>query len=221
MSRARLRWVAAPAAALLCASCALASNFDAPTSDGATDRWLLEASPAYAALVQDIRAQPDIRGYRFVTTNAVARGMAAWSDGYLEIQLSPALKGPDRITTLIFEMANAARFREHQQIDLAVDQGLITTREEFGLANELLEYEALRLHRQVLLEIDSKAGPLPAAFFYFVSPAPASIREYRLPDLHTYLKTQRETGHTAHYDAYFARRKPGGSAAAPAAAHER
>jgi hypothetical protein len=209
------RLAALAAAALCLAVRAAARDFSALQPDEATDRWLLEKSPAYAALIQDIRSHGDARGYRFVTTNAVARGMAAWSDGYLEIQLNPALQGADRITTLIFEVANAARFREHQQIDLAADQGLIATREEFGLANELLEYEALRLHRQVLIELDAAAGPLPAAFFYFVTPAPASIREYRLPDLYAYLKTQRETGHTAHYDACFERRKQSKAASAP------
>lgn len=184
-----------------------AADFCAFPSDTACDEWLSKTSATYASLVADIRSRPDIRGYRFVTTNAVKRGMAAWSDSFIEIQMNPSLKGPDRITTLIFEMANAARFREHQQIDLAVDQGLITTPEEFGLANELIEYEALRLHRQVLVEIEAAAGTLPKAFFYFYVPAPPSARESRLPDLYQYLKTQRETGHTAHYDVYFRLRR--------------
>jgi hypothetical protein len=193
--------------ALVVVTVVSAADFCAFPSDAACDEWLAKTSATYASLVADIRSRPDIRGYRFVTTNAVKRGMAAWNDGYLEVQLNPSLKGPDRITTLIFEIANVARFREHQQIDLAVDQGLITTSDEFGLANELIEYEALRLHRQVLIEIEAAAGALPKAFFYFYVPTPPSARESQLPGLYPYLKTQRETGHTAHYDVYFRLRK--------------
>lgn len=130
-------------------------------------------------------------------------------DGYLEIQLNADLSGASRMTTLIFEMANASRHRDHQQVDLAADRGLIRTAGEFGLAHEMIEYEALRMHRQILFELESRAGPLPTEFFYYVTPAPRSTGDYRLPDLFQYLKAQRESGHTEHYYKRFDQRKSG------------
>jgi hypothetical protein len=189
------------------AGAAPAVDFSSFKTDAETDRWLIENSITYATLVKDIKARGDIRRYRFATREDIPRGMVAWVDGYLEIQLNTALSGPDRVTTLIFEMANASRHRDHYQIDLAVDEGLIRTPEEFGLAHEMIEYEALRLHRQILIEIDARAGPLPTEFFYFVTPVPRSINDYRLPKLRQYLKAQKQSGHTAHYYKHFHRRK--------------
>ncbi len=184
-----------------------AVDFHSFKSDAETDEWLLENSVTYATIVKDIKTSGDLRRYRFASREDVPRGMVAWVDGYLEIQLNTALSGPDRVTTLIFEMANASRHRDHYQIDLAVDEGLIMTPEEFGLAHEMIEYEALRLHRQILIEIGARAGPLPTEFFYFVTPVPRSIDDYRLPKLRQYLKAQKQSGHTAHYYTHFHRRK--------------
>jgi hypothetical protein len=177
-------------------------------TDSEADLWLRETSATYAAIAASIESNRDYRGYRFVARDDVRRGMVAWVDGYLDIQLNVELKGPDRLTTLIFEMANASRFGDHQQVDLAVDRGLIETPEQFGLANEMIEYEALKQHRRVLIEIASRVGELPSAFYYFVTPAPRSIGEYRLPGLYHYLKAQKESGHTAHYHRCFHRRRP-------------
>ncbi len=178
-------------------------------TDAEADQWLRKTSATYATIVKKIESSKDVRGYRFATRDNIRRGMVAWVDGYLEIQLNADLSGPDRVTTLIFEMANASRFPDHQQVDLAVDRGLVTTPEQFGLANEMIEYEALKQHRQVLIEIASRVGELPAGFYYFVTPAPRSIEDYRLPGLYQYLKAQKESGHTAHYYKWFHRRRPG------------
>jgi len=193
--------------AFFAATTGAAVDYAALKTDSETDRWLRDNSATYAKLVEDIDSNKDFRGYRFAAKEDVRRGMVAWSDGCLEIQLNPKLSGADRVTTLIFEIANAARFRDHQQIDLAADEGLIRTPEEFGLAQEMVEYEALRVHRQVLVELDARAGPLPAEFFYFVSPLPSSMKDYQLPDLYAYLRSQKESGHTDHYYQCFHRRK--------------
>jgi hypothetical protein len=193
--------------AYLAAAIASAFDFSSFKTDAERDQWLKANSTTYAKIAEEIRARKDLHGYRFVSKGDVRRGMVLWSDGYLEVRLNKELSGADRITTLIFEVANGSRHRDHQQIDLAADKGLIRTAEEFGLAHEMVEYEALRMHRQVLLELESRAGPLPREFFYYVTPLPRSTAEYRLPDLFHYLKAQKETGHTAEYYKLFAERK--------------
>jgi len=182
-------------------------------TDAQIDKWLREASTTYAMIVKDIESRKDLRGFRFADRKDIARGNLAWVGGFLEVQLNPKLSGPLRISVLIFEMANAYRNPDHREIDRAVDEGYIRTPQEFGLAHQMLEYEAMRLHRTILVEIESRAGTLPADFFCLVVPAPPSAAEYRLPPLYVYLKTQKESGHTAHYYRWFRRRR--GKQAAP------
>ena len=186
---------------------ASAVDWHAFKTDTEVDKWLCKASATYAMMVKDIESRKKLRGYRFASSEDIACGNMAWVDGFLEIQLHPKLSGPLRVSVLIFEMANAFRNPEHQEIDRAVDEGYIQTPEEFGLAHEMLEYEAMRFHRAVLLEIAPRTGTLPAGFFFLVIPTPLSAAEYRLPRLCTYLKTQKESGHTAHYYRWFHRRR--------------
>lgn len=192
---------------LLASNAAAAVNFDSFESDEQIDRWLREASKTYASITKEISARTNIRGYRFASKDDIARGMMAWVDGWLEIQLNPKLTGAARVNTLIFEVANAYRSPEHVAIDHGVDQGIIHSRREFAIAHEIYEYEALRIHREVLKEIAAVTGSLPKAFFYFVTPAPASIDEYNLPHLHDYLKAQQQSGHTDHYHEQYKLRK--------------
>ena len=139
------------------ATVASAIDYGSFKTDAETDQWLSDNSATYATLAKDIALRKDVRGYRFVSKDNVLRGMVVWVDGYLEIHLNTELSGPNRVTTIIFEMANASRHRDHQQIDLAADDGLIRTPGEFGLAHEMIEYEALRLHRQILRAPNKKS----------------------------------------------------------------
>lgn len=207
--KSRLIAVCAGAVLVLTATEARAEkvDWDSFKTDAQIDRWLSEASPAYAMMAKAVRSRKSLRGYRIVGREDIPAGNVAWVDGFLEIQLNPKLAGPLRISILAFEMANAYRNPDHQEIDRAVDEGYITTQEEFGLAHEMLEYEAMRLHRTVLVEIEQRAGTLPEGFFYLVTPAPPSAARYQLPALYTYLKTQRQSGHTAHYYRWFHRRR--------------
>lgn len=197
------------AALVLTCSVAAAFDFNSFKTDAETDKWLRKASPTYAAMVKGIESRRGIRGYRFVTKKGISDGVAVRVGRIMEIQLSDKLTGPRRVTTLMFEIANAYRYPEHESIDLAADRGLIRTAEEFGLAHEIYEYEALRLHRKMLLEIAPRHGPLPREFFRFVTPVPRSVAQYRLPTLYQYLKAQKESGHTAHYYEHFRRRTGG------------
>lgn len=200
------RYVLCGAAALLVHLAAGCVDFHSFKTDEETDKWLRNTSPTYARMVKEIKARKNVRGYRFAANDNIRAGMVTWVDGFMEIQLSPKLKGPRRITTLIFEIANAYRSPEHQAVDLAADRGLIRTQEEFGLAHEMCEYEALRLQRQVLIEVESRAGRLPKEFFYLVTPPARSAREYRMPGLYQYLNAQKKSGHTAHYYKFFHQR---------------
>lgn len=176
-------------------------------SDHRSDLWLRRASPTYARMVREIRARPEVSDLLFRAPAEVPQAAAVFRAGKLEIQVNPEIRGARRLTLIAFEVANAYRQREHDAIDRAVDQGLITTAAEFGLAHEIYEYEALRLHRQVLLEVEERVErPLPGDMF-MTTPPPPSAKASQLPDLLRYLEHQRATGHTAHYERWFARRK--------------
>ena len=180
---------------------AFATDYNSFASDEAIDRWLMANSKTYEGFAQSIRQRPGMHGYRFVRKGDIAMGMlAAMSDGCLEVQLHPGLKGALLVNTISFEMANGYLNDIHQQIDKLLHMGQIKSKEEFALAHEIYEYEALRLHRQVLIELAASIKePLPPDFYYFVSPKPQTIADYQIPQLSHYIEAQKASGHTAHY----------------------
>jgi hypothetical protein len=82
-------------------------DYNSFKTDAEVDQWLRRTSATYATIVKRIKSSKDVHGYRFATKDNIRRGMLAWVEGHLEIQLNAELSGPDRVTTLIFEMANA------------------------------------------------------------------------------------------------------------------
>jgi len=141
----RLRLIAVIGIAMSCAAWTRAAvDFHCFSSDAEMDGWLRVNSATYAAVAQSIESREDLKGYRFSSQPDVARGMVLYRDGYIEVQLNPALSGPGRMTTLIFEVINGSRHRDHQQVDAALASGVIESAEAYGMAREMIEFEALR-----------------------------------------------------------------------------
>lgn len=181
-------------------------DFNSFKSDASADEWLKKNSKTYSMMTSKINQREGLNGYRIVTTDKIQMGMVVhMSDNVLEVQLHPNLKGALRMTTLIFEMANAYLNDEHRQIDRMLLEGVISSKEEFGVAHEIYEYEALRIHRQVLVEISKVVDDMSQDFYYFVTPPAKSIEEYQIPKLYDYMLSQKESGHTAHYHAEYMR----------------
>lgn len=112
------------------------------------------------------------------------------------------LTGAERVRTLAFEVANAYLNEEHRQIDAGAAKGFFDAR-EYSIAHEIYEYEAWRVYRQFLFDLEKELGEgnLPAGLFY--GTATQRVADYRLPPLYAYLKHMEDSQHMKHYLDWF------------------
>jgi hypothetical protein len=179
-------------------------DFDTCKNNEALDAFLREASPLYAATARIVEVHG---GYRIEDKQGVKGGL--WNGADRIIQLNPQLAGAHRASIIAYEMANAYHQPLFAENDMAVMAGEITTKTEFALRQELVEYDSLRLHREILVEIEKHLGKIPPEFFYCSgNPKPDSVENYQLPWLSAYLKHMKASGHTAHFYEWFERHAP-------------
>lgn len=168
--------------------------------DPSIDAFLRRASPLYAAMARIVELEG---GYRIVDTEGVPGGK--WHEaGGRRIEVNPEIAGAHRASIIAFEMTNAYQSRIFREHDRAVEHGEITTKTEFALRQELVEYDGLRLHREMLLEIERHLGTIPPEFFFLSNdPKPDSAAKYQLPTVIEHLKNMNASGHTASYFEWF------------------
>jgi hypothetical protein len=168
-------------------------------SDKDADAWLRSKSPSYDSMVREVDRRG---GYTFRSWDQ-PRGTVVHEKGTRYIQLNPALKGGERLSILIFEITNAFQDTKHIEIDQQARTGVIKNAEVFALRHELIEYDGLRYHRDVLSELDKFPGGIPREMLTWINPRLATLVSYRLPLVHDYLESQNKSGHTDHYRKYF------------------
>ena len=132
-------------------------------------------------------------------------GTVIHGEGTKYIQLSDDLKGTKRLSVLIFEMTNAYQSHKHSEIDQRARNGAIKDAEVFSLRHELIEYDGLRYHRNVLSELATSVGGIPQEMLTWINPQLTTLESYSLPLAHDYLECQDKGGHTEHYRRCFAR----------------
>jgi hypothetical protein len=138
-------------------------------------------------------------GYTFGPNTESPGGRAYFKDGRGYIELNDALKGPHRVSVLIFELTNLYQEPRHQEVANRVRRGELNNPAAFGLLRETIEYDGLRLHRDVLVELKPVLGTVPPEMITWASSTAKSFAEYQLPFAYDYLKAQEASGHTAHY----------------------
>lgn len=173
-----------------------AAGLPAFDSDAQADRWLREHSARY----RDMAGAVDRRGgYTINRTDAYPGGVAYFQDGKGYIGLNDTLKGAHRVSVILFEVTNLFQEGRHQEVADRVRRGELDNPAAFALLRECIEYDGLRLHRDVLLELEPVLGTVPPEMITWVSSTARTFAEYRLPYAYDYLKAQAASGHTAHY----------------------
>jgi hypothetical protein len=168
----------------------------------AIDAYLRKASPLYSAMARIVEFHG---GYTISDRKGISGGL--WNAAERKIELDLRLAGAHRASIVAFEMTNAYQERLHKEVDLAVVAGEITTKTEFALRHELLEYDGLRLHREMLVEIENHLGKIPSEFFFVSNPKPDTVAKYQLPLVMDFLKEMNASGHTASYYQWFETQK--------------
>jgi hypothetical protein len=181
-------------------------SFSALPSDDQVCEWLKAVSPTYQDAYDSIVKRSYVKGIKFKSvpfepTEFGELGVF-FIDGEFEIRLSHKLTGAERVKTLAFEIANAYLNEEHRQIDAGAAEGFFDAR-EFAVAHEIYEYEAWRVYRQFLLDLEKELGEgaLPEGLFYG-TPA-KKVKDYKLPPLFVFLKHMEESKHMKHYLDWF------------------
>lgn len=169
-------------------------------SDLQADRWLREQSPWYRSMAQVVDQRG---GYTIGRTTEMPGGVAYFKNGRGFIELNDSLKGPHRVSVLIFELTNLYQEHRHQEVANRVRHGDLNNPAAFGLLRETIEYDGLRLHRDVLLDLKPVLRAIPPEMITWISSTAKSFEEYQLPFAYDYLKAQQAGGHTAHYIRLF------------------
>lgn len=170
------------------------------TNDAAADAWVREHSPAYRRMAEFVDAR---WGCDFGPNTNTAGGLAYVENGRGRIDLAAALTGARRVSVMIFEMMNLRQQDRHEEVTAPVRRGEQTDATLFALRREAVEYDALRLHRDVLIELERSVGELPPEMVTWVSSTATNVAGYLLPYAHDYFKAQAESGHTQHYYRLF------------------
>jgi len=169
-------------------------------SDREADQWVRKHSTYYRRLAEAVDRRG---GYAFAVTKAYPGGLAYFKEGRGYIELNDNLKGAHRVSVLIFELTNLYQEGRHQEVANRVRRGELNDPAVFGLWREMIEYDGLRLHRDILVELESALGNLPAEMITWVSSTAKRFTDYRLPFAYDYLKAQAASGHTDHYHRLF------------------
>jgi hypothetical protein len=181
---------------LVASSLAGAAELPVFESDQEADRWLREHCPLYRRFAETVDKRG---GYTISRTTEYPGGVAYFKEGRGYIQLNDVLKGAHRVSVLMFEMTNLYQERRHQDVADRVRRGELNNPPVFGLWRESIEYDGLRMHRDMLLELKPALGTIPPAMITWVSSTAKTFAEYQLPYAYDYLKAQEASGHTAHY----------------------
>lgn len=169
-------------------------------SDAATDLWLRKESPAYLRMAEFVDRK---WGYEFGKATNSPGGLAYLKDGKGHIDLNDSLRGSHRVSVIIFEMTNLYQQDRHEEITTPVRRGEQRDVTKFAMLREAVEYDGLRLHREVLAELERKVGQLPPEMITWVSSNATNLTGYLLPYAYDYFKAQSASGHTDHYRRLF------------------
>jgi hypothetical protein len=185
---------------LLVPSAARAAGLPDFESDLQADRWLRGQSPWYRTLADAVDRRG---GYTIARTAEYPGGVAYFKDGRGHIGLNDALKGAHRVSVIVFELTNLYQEPRHQEVAHRVRRGELDDPAVFGLLRETIEYDGLRMHRDVLADLEPALGTVPPEMIAWVSSTARSFAEYHVPYAYDYLKAQQASGHTAHYHRLF------------------
>ena len=172
------------------------------TNDVATDQWLRKQSPSYLRMAEYVDRK---WGTEFgIATNSPG-GLAYLKEGKGHIDLNETLKGAHRVSVIVFEMTNLYQQDRHEEITTPVRRGELQDATKFAMLRESVEYDGLRLHREVLVELERVVGELPPEMITWVSCTATNLSTYALPYAYDYFKAQAKGGHTEHYYRLFKR----------------
>lgn len=159
-------------------------------SDGEADLWLREVSPLYREIAESL----DQRGGVRFRPSPQARSAATVEDGQRWIELHESLRGPERVSVAIMEAINHYQAPKRLEVDIDARQGRIGSPEEYAILHGVIRFDALILHRRVLVELEKASGSAPKGLWEWLQPGTPTLAGYELPFLHDFLQAEEAGG---------------------------
>lgn len=204
MGSSRRTWAAWAALVIMLAPEAVADELPTFANDAEADRWLREHSRAYRLMAEGVDGRG---GYDIAPTKEYPGGVAYTSRGRGHIGLNDCLEGPHRVSVLIFEVTNLHQEDRHQEVAQRVRDGELEDPLEFAFLREMIEYDGLHMHHDVLQDLSEHLDEIPPPMVTWISSSARTYAEYRPPLMYDYIKAQRASGHTDHYLRLFKRHR--------------
>jgi hypothetical protein len=187
--------------AILVLCCPHTSAVELPEfpSDQHADVWLREQSAFYRSMAEVVEQRG---GYLISRNPTIPGGLAYYLEGRGHIELGDTLSGAHRVSILIFEMTNLYQEPRHREVTDRVRRGEIDHPLAFAYLRESIEYDGLRHHREVLLQLQAVLGVVPAPMITWIT-NDKSFATYQVPYAYDYFTAQERSGHTAHFIRLF------------------
>lgn len=154
-----------------------------PSGIAQLDDWAQRWSPTYERVSRPLRHSPGIE-------SAAAKEIKS--------TLLPKSKQPvdasEAASVMILRIVHESQEGKRGAIDIAASQKEVWSSGEFAILHIMVDLDCLRLHRQILYEIDTRAGPLPPRMWQWINPRVESLRDYNVPFAYDWMKEARADG---------------------------
>lgn len=169
-------------------------------SDKAADQWMREHSPLYKSVASSVEAHG---GYKFLSVKDIPRALTVNENGGQTIQLNDQVQGPKRVSLAAFELTNAYQMSKFQDLETEVHNGIVKDASEYAILRALIEMDGLKIHRQILEEIDKSIGGVPKEMFQWIYPGATTLAGYQIPPAFDYIRAQQNSPYRAGYEQLF------------------
>ena len=179
--------------------------------DGDIHEWLQANSKRYRRMAESIDQRGGFEIHRATEINEDGRitpisNAFSYNDhGQRKVVLNPKLKQGAAASMIVFEVTNLFQEDRHTEINNDAITGKITCGDEYAILRQLVEFDGLRHHRDVLTELQANSGTLSPDFFSVFPTSARTLEKHELPSVYFLIKSEKHSGHRAYYLTTFER----------------
>jgi hypothetical protein len=173
------------------------------------DAWLQSSSTRYRRMVELVNQRGGFEIHRASEVNEggkitpIPKAFSYNDNGQRKIILNPKLQQGAAASMIIFEVTNLFQEDRHTEINNDAMTGKITCGDEYAILRQLVEFDGLRHHRDVLSELQATTGTLSPDFFSVFPTSARTLENHELPSVYFLIKSEKHSGHRAYYLSTF------------------
>ena len=174
-------------------------------NDQEIDTWLQANSYRYRKMAELVNQRGGFEIHRASEVNEdgritpIPQAFSYNDHGQRKIVLNPKLQQGAAASLIIFELTNLFQEDKHAEINNDAITGKITSGDEYGILRQLVEFDGLRHHRDILTELQATTGRLSPEFFSVFPTSAKTLENHELPSVYFLIKSEKHSGHRAYY----------------------